>query len=122
MNLHKPYEELLGFVPELTEIRHAFTSEFNTEMLDIHEEFRKKTFSSAHLDHKTMNVILFAILSSHMKEGAKVHAKGALKHGATYEELHAVANLVFLFAGLSCMNFAIRLLSEIHVEEQNVSA
>jgi len=118
MGINEPYEKLFGFVPELTKIRHKFTSEVYPEILDIHEEFRKRCINSDALDEKVAQLVLFALLSSHMREGAKVHAIASRKLGVSWKELHAVSNLVFLFSGLSAMNFSIRLLAEIKDQEE----
>lgn len=119
MSIKEPYEKLFGFVPELTEKRHNFSSEIMPEILEIHEVFRERCMHSGVLDEKVGQMILFAILSSHMREGARVHAISSRRLGATWAELHAVANLVFLFSGLSAMNFSIRILSELKHQEEN---
>ncbi|EMS71445.1 carboxymuconolactone decarboxylase family protein [Ruminiclostridium cellobioparum] len=119
MSIKEPYEKLFGFTPELTEKRHNFSAEVMPEILEIHEVFRKKCMNSNILDEKVSQMILFAILSSHMRNGARVHAISSRRLGATWEELHSVANLVFLFSGLSAMNFSISILSDLRNEEEN---
>ncbi|MEK3875927.1 carboxymuconolactone decarboxylase family protein [Paenibacillus sp. FSL M7-0420] len=118
MRIKEPYENLFGFVPELTEKRHQFSTEVMPEILEIHELFREKSMHSGELDEKTGQMILFALLASHMREGAQVHAISSRRLGATWKELHAVANLVFLFSGLSAMNFAIRILFDLKSKEE----
>ncbi|KNY26423.1 carboxymuconolactone decarboxylase family protein [Pseudobacteroides cellulosolvens] len=118
MSIQEPYEKIFGFVPELTKKRHAFSAEVFPEILDIQEEFRKSCIHSEALEEKTAQLILFGILSSHMREGAKVHAIASRRLGATWKELHSVSNLVFLFGGLSAMNFSIKLLAEVKEQEE----
>lgn len=84
MDIKKPYEDLFGYVPELTKVRHEFTKEINPEILELHEEFRLKNIHSKVLDDKVAQLILFAVLSSHMRNGARVHAISSRKLGASW--------------------------------------
>lgn len=118
MSIEEPYQKLFGFVPELTKKRHTFSNEVFPEILEIQEEFRKKCMHSDALDEKTAQIILFAMLASQLREGAKVHAISSRRLGASWKELHAVCNLVFLFAGLSAMNFSTRILMEVKEQEE----
>lgn len=118
MSIEEPYEKLFGFIPELTKKRHQFSAEICPEILEIQERFREKCMHSGVLEEKVGQMILFAILSSHMREGARVHAISSRRLGASWEELHAVANLVYLFSGLSAMNFSIKILSELKELEE----
>ena len=118
MEFSDEYMNLFGFVPELTQTRHRFTNEVFPEILAMQEEFRKQCMHSDVLEEKTAQMILFAVLASHMKSGAKVHIISSRKLGASWKELHAVANLVFLFNGLSNFNFALQLLSQVKDEEE----
>ena len=64
-------------------------------------------------DTKTSQLILFAILLTNLQDAARLHAIAALRAGATYEELSAVINLVFLFRGLSAANLGAEILQGI---------
>jgi alkylhydroperoxidase/carboxymuconolactone decarboxylase family protein YurZ len=117
MKIEEPYVNLFGFVPELTQKRHKFTSEVFPEILDAQEAFRNSCIHCDALEDRTAQLILFAILSSHLREGARLHAIAARRLGTSWKELHAVANLVFLFAGLSAMNFSVKILSDVKETE-----
>lgn len=117
MEQHSPYEKLFGFVPELTKKRHDFTKEVSPDQLEVQEEFRKSMMHSSVLDDRTGQLVLFGILSSHLREGARVHAIAARRLGVSWAELHAVSNLVFLFSGLSAMNFSINILAGLKEKE-----
>ena len=57
--------------------------------------------------------LLFAILLTNLQDAAKLHALAAYRAGATFEELSAVVNLVFLFRGLSAANLGAEILQGI---------
>lgn len=115
----EPYERLFGFVPELTKIRHRFSTEIFPEILEIQETFREICMHSNALEDRQTQMILFAMLASQYRKGAKVHAIASRRIGVSWKELHGVANLIFLFGGLSAMNFAIQILAEVKEEELN---
>ena len=116
-DIKEPYFSLFGFIPEKTAVRHAFTSKVMPEILNLQEYFRKCNMHSLYLDEKFSQMMLFGMLSSHMRDGARVHAISSRKLGATWEELHAVSNLVFLFFGLPAFNFSIRILADLYNDE-----
>ncbi|GIS87463.1 MAG: hypothetical protein CM1200mP18_01730 [Gammaproteobacteria bacterium] len=64
-------------------------------------------------DVKTAQLILFAVLISHVSPASEFHARGAVRSGATKEELHAVAGLAFLFRGLPAFNLAAEVINKI---------
>ncbi len=121
MSIKEPYEKLFGFVPELTQQRHAFSAEVFPEILDLHEEFRKRCMHTDALEEKTGQLILFAMLGTQLRPGARVHAISSRRCGATWKELHAVCNLIFLFGGLSAMNFSIKIIDDIKKEEEKAA-
>lgn len=59
---------------------------------------------------------MFAILSSQLREGTKVHAIASSRAGAGWWELHAVYNLIYLYANLSAMNFVVGILSQLKAD------
>ena len=58
------------------------------------------------LELKTSQLIAFGILLNNLSHAAVNHGCAALRAGATEEELHAVAEMAFLFRGLPAINFA----------------
>jgi alkylhydroperoxidase/carboxymuconolactone decarboxylase family protein YurZ len=118
MSIAEPYEKLFGFVPLLTQTRHEFSAEVFPEILALHEEFRQRCMHSEALEEKTAQLVLFAMLGSQLRSGARVHAIASRRAGATWKELHAVCNLIYLFAGLSAMNFSVKIIAEIKKEEE----
>jgi len=79
----------------------------------MQEALRRHCMYPSCFDVKTSQLILFAILLVNLQDAAKLHAVGAFRAGATFEELNAVVNLVFLFRGLSAANLGAEILQDI---------
>ena len=62
-------------------------------------------------------MVLVAVRSAHVAPASEYHARGAVRAGATKEELHAVAGLAFLFRGLPAFNLAAEVINKIFDEE-----
>lgn len=109
----KFYVELLGFVPPRIQARTDFLARVDPELLPMQEELRKHCMYPACFDTKTSQLFLFAILLTNLQDAAKLHALGAYRAGATFKELSAVVNFVFLFRGLSAANLGAEILQGI---------
>ena len=107
------YVELLGFVPPRIQARTDFLARVDPELLPMQEELRRHCMYPDCFDAKTSQLMLFAILLTNLQDAAKLHALAAYRAGATFEELNAVVNLVFLFRGLSAANFGAEILQGI---------
>lgn len=107
------YVELLGFVPPRIQARTDFLARVDPELLPMQEELRRHCMYPACFDVKTAQLMLFAILLTNLQDAAKLHALAAYRAGATFEELNAVVNLVFLFRGLSAANLGAEILQGI---------
>jgi 4-carboxymuconolactone decarboxylase len=110
---YKIYEELIGFVPPRIKARIEVGSQIDPELLDQVEAIRKSTMYPAALDIKTAQLILFALLLSHVAPAAEYHARGAMRAGATPQEMHAAAGLAFLFRGMPAFNLAGEILQKL---------
>lgn len=100
----KIYEELLGYVPPRIQARFEVTGAIDPAILDMQEDIRAHAMYPACFDVKTSQLMLFAILLMGSNEAAVVHAGAARRAGASYEELQAVINFVFLYRGLPAAN------------------
>ena len=98
------YEELLGYVPPRIQSRFAITGAIDPKILDMQEETRTHAMYPKCFDVKTSQLILFAALLMDLSDAARIHATAARRAGASFEELQAVINLVFLFRGLPAAN------------------
>ena len=107
------YVELLGFVPPRIQARTDFLARVDPELLTMQEELRRHCMYPDCFDIKTSQLMLFAILLANLQDAAKLHALAAYRAGATFEELNAVVNLVFLFRGLSAANIGAEILQGI---------
>jgi len=115
------YVELLGFVPPRIQARTDLLARLDPELLARQEELRHHCMYPDCFDTKTSQLMLFAILLVNLQDAAKIHALAAYRAGATFEELSAVVNLVFLFRGLSAANLGAEILQGIAESNQGSS-
>ena len=115
--IRQKYVELLGFVPPRIQARTEMGARIDPELLRLQEELRIKAMYPECFDIKTAQLHLFGILLALMSDAARLHAIAARRAGATWEELHAVANLAFLFRGLSAANVGAEVLMKLAEEE-----
>lgn len=104
------YMDLLGFVPPRIQARTDLLARLDPELLTRQEELRRHCMYPDCFDTKTSQLFLFAILLTNLQDAAKLHALAAYRAGATFEELSAVVNFVFLFRGLSAANLGAEIL------------
>jgi 4-carboxymuconolactone decarboxylase len=107
------YVELLGFVPPRIQARTDFLARLDPELLTMQEELRRHCMYPDCFDTKTSQLFIFAIMLTNLQDASKLHALAAYRAGATFEELNAVVNLVFLFRGLSAANLGAEILQGI---------
>ena len=108
-NIRKKYEELLGFVPDNIEKRLQLAElSGETEAIDVIEKYREKLIYRNPLDKKTQQLVHFALLIGGMhKEPAMLHAKAALKAGATIKELFGVCQTAAITGGMPAFSLAV---------------
>jgi len=104
------YTELLGFVPPRIQARTDFQARLDPELLTMQEKLRRHCMYPDVFDVKTSQLFIFAIMLTNLQDAAKLHALGAYRAGATWDELNAVVNFVFLFKGLSAANLGAEIL------------
>lgn len=107
------YVELLGFVPPRIQARTDWLARLDPELLTMQEELRRHCMYPDCFDTKTSQLFIFAIMLTNLQDAARLHAIAALRAGATFEELTAVVNFVFLFRGLSAANLGAEILQGI---------
>jgi hypothetical protein len=107
------YVELLGFVPPRIQARTDLLARLDPELLPMQEELRRHCMYPKCFDVKTAQMFLFAILLTNLQDAARLHALAAHRAGASFEELNAVVNFVFLFRGLSAANLGAEILQGI---------
>ena len=100
------YEELLGFVSPRIRSRLRTGAAIDPELVRLQESLRLHAMFPKCFDTKTAQLILFGILLAIQSDAARIHGWAAYRAGATWEELHAVAGLAYLYRGVPAMNLA----------------
>jgi 4-carboxymuconolactone decarboxylase len=108
--LRAPYEALIGFVPPRIAARSELGVRIDPELLRLQEAARLRAMYPACFDVKTAQLMLFGILLALMGDAARLHALAARRAGASWEELHAVVGLAYLFRGLPAANLGAEIL------------
>ena len=98
------YRAMFGFVPDMVETRIEASAELDPDFLEALEALRSHAFANPALDDRTKQLIAVAILMSHRRPAAANHMVGAVRTGATWEQIHAVAELVATFGALGTAN------------------
>jgi 4-carboxymuconolactone decarboxylase len=108
--LRAPYTELIGFVPPRIQARTELGARLDPELLRLEEAVRLRAMYPACFEVKTSQLMLFGILLALMGDAARLHAIAARRAGASWEELHAVVGLAYLFRGLPAANLGAEIL------------
>jgi len=109
----KIYAELIGFVPPRIQERIKLGLEVDPDLLEQVEKIRESAMYPSCFDTKTAQLVLFAVLLSHVSPAAEYHGRAAVRAGASKEEMHAIAGLTFLFRGLPAFNLGAELINKI---------
>lgn len=113
------YASLFGTVPPLPEAKFAFSSTVDSEALRLSEQARAHAFASEVFDAKTTNLLIFGMLLAQEALAAHFHARAARRAGATWEELHKVAELAAVVQSLGPLNNGAALLGKMRDEEKD---
>lgn len=100
------YTDLIGSFPERIRKRIEMGLELDPAFVEQLETLRARAVAPQALDLKTSQLVAFGILLNNLSAAAQNHALAALRAGATRAELHAVAEIAFLFRGLPAINHA----------------
>jgi alkylhydroperoxidase/carboxymuconolactone decarboxylase family protein YurZ len=111
--LRAPYTELIGFVPPRIQARTDLGARLDPELLRLQEAMRMRAMYPDCFDTKTSQLMLFGILLALMGDAARLHAIAARRAGASWDELHAVVGLAFLFRGLPAANLGAEIIQKL---------
>ena len=111
--LRLPYQELIGFVPPRIQARTELGARLDPELVQLQEAVRMRAMYPACFDVKTTQLMLFGILLALMGDAARLHAIAARRAGASWEELHAVVGLAYLFRGMPAANLGAEVLLKV---------
>jgi alkylhydroperoxidase/carboxymuconolactone decarboxylase family protein YurZ len=115
------YTDLLGFVPPRIQGRVLVQGALDPDGYDLTEQIRTHFMYPSCFDTKTAQLMLFGMLLTQLSDAAQLHAIGARKAGATWEELNAVVGLCFLFRGLSAANRGAEIIAGLARREHEAS-
>jgi 4-carboxymuconolactone decarboxylase len=119
-SLKAHYAEVLGVVPQKIEARFRVSSGLDPEQLRLQEAMRAHCMNPSCFDVKTAQLLGFGMLLMDVWEGARFHAVGARRAGASWEELHAVVAMAGLMRGLTALNFGTDILDQVMQREREV--
>jgi 4-carboxymuconolactone decarboxylase len=111
------YTELFGFLPPLPAAKFDFSGEIDPEALRIVEKLRSHAFDSDIFDTKITQLLLFGMLLVQGTDAARFHAIAARRAGATWEELHKIAELGSAVMALGPINKGGAILNELRNDE-----
>ncbi|GAA6622689.1 carboxymuconolactone decarboxylase family protein [Scytonema sp. NUACC26] len=111
------YAELFGSVPPLPAAKFEFIGDIDPEALRLAEQLRAHAFYSDIFDTKTTQLMLFGMLLVLGAGAARFHAIAARRTGATWEELHKVAELASAVVALGPLNNGSAILNELRTDE-----
>jgi 4-carboxymuconolactone decarboxylase len=115
------YREMFGFVPPFVEARVAEQAELDPDFLDSLETMRAVTYDNPALDDKTKQLVAFAVLHSHMRPAALNHLIAARRAGASWDEVHAAAEIVVVLGALGPANRIGELLRDARAAEADAA-
>lgn len=104
--LEARYRDLLGYVSPRIHDRLQKGGELAPDLVRLQEALRDQAMFNPCFDAKTTQLMLFGMLLVLSADAAKTHGWAAYRAGASWEELHAVAGLAFLYRGMPAMNLA----------------
>ena len=111
--LRQRYVDLIGYVPPRIQARTDLLARLDPELLSMQEALRAHAMYPKCFDTKTAQLMLFGMLLVQLSDASHLHARAALRAGATWEELSAVVSLAFLFRGLSAANLGAQIIQEL---------
>jgi alkylhydroperoxidase/carboxymuconolactone decarboxylase family protein YurZ len=111
--LRRAHADLTGFVSPRALARTDLLARLDPELLRIQQEIRRHCMHPRVFDTKTSQLMVFGMLLMSLRDAAKNHGIAARRAGATWEEMQAVANMAYLFGGLSVANRGAEIMGEI---------
>lgn len=113
------HTDLFGTVPPSTAARFAVGAVIDPDFLRLVEQMHTHVFYSDLFDAKVVHLMAWGILLACGEKPAEQHALAARRAGASWEELHFVAELACVIAGgLGPLSEGALLLGQLRVDEK----
>lgn len=101
------YANIVGHVPSEISDRIRIGMEADPKLTEMFEDIRRHIMTPGSLDAKTVQLLLFGMMSARLISAPiRYHAVAAKLAGASKEELYAVAGLTLLVGGMRSYNEA----------------
>lgn len=101
------YANIVGHVPPEISDRIKVGMRTDPKLTHMFEDLRLHVMQPEHLDPKTVQMLLFAMMAAKLVgPPTRYHAVAAKMAGATQDELYAVAGLALLAGGMRSYNTA----------------
>ncbi len=112
--IEQKYTDLLGFVPDGIRTRLELAEKVGRmQTIEVVEQYREQLIYNTPVDSKYQQLIHLAMLIALKEEGpARLHVKGALKAGASKEELFAICETAAIVGGMPLFQRAVDLVAE----------
>lgn len=109
------YRDIFAMVPQGIEARIAVARETGRfDAIEVIEQLRSVLLAGNPLDARTQQLVHFAQLVALGREGpTRLHARGALRAGATLDDLVGVAETSLVTAGMPAYALAIEIIAEL---------
>lgn len=112
--IEQKYIDLLGFVPDGIQNRLDLANKTNRmASIEAIEKFREELIYKTAIEPKVQQLIHFAMLIAKGEDSpARLHAIGALKAGASVDELFAVCETGAIIGGMPTFQRAVNVVAE----------
>lgn len=107
INEKELYENIVGHMPPEIADRIRVGLEADPKLTEMFEDIRLHIMKPDALDEKTVQLLLFGMMSARLiSDPIRYHAVAAKMAGASKEELYAVAGIALLAGGMRSYNEA----------------
>jgi alkylhydroperoxidase/carboxymuconolactone decarboxylase family protein YurZ len=116
------YHDMFGSIPPNLDQRFAISGELDADFLRLHEQMRARVFQTDLFDAKTLQLIVFGQFLALQSPAARMHALGARRAGASWEEIHRIIEIAATTAGFGCIAVGDQIIAELREKEAGNSS
>lgn len=113
--LGRAYYDLFGEVPAHARARwEIIAAAGRPDTVTVLEQLRATIISESPMELRVQQMVQFGQLVALRAEApAKLHARAALRHGATIEELMGIVETAYLTAGITAFSMGVAIIGEL---------